>query len=57
MIMPREKRVIQKEDIMSLDIYTQQRKELRKKIVEFKKIVESRSAHTLHFILKVLKQC
>ena len=37
MIMPREKRVIQKEDIMPLEIYTQQRKELRKKIVEFKK--------------------
>ena len=37
MIMPREKRVIQKEDIMPLDVYTQQRKELRKKIVEFKK--------------------
>ena len=36
MIMPREKRVIQKEDIMPLDVYTQQRKELRKKIVEFK---------------------
>ena len=28
MIMPREKRVIQKEDIMPLEIYTQQRKEL-----------------------------
>ena len=37
MMMPREKRVIQKEDIMPLEIYTQQRKELRKKIVEFKK--------------------
>jgi len=37
MIMPREKREIQKEDIMPLDVYTQQRKELRKKIVEFKK--------------------
>ena len=37
MTMPREKRVIQKEDIMPLEIYTQQRKELRKKIVEFKK--------------------
>ena len=37
MIMPREKRLIQKEDIMPLDVYTQQRKELRKKIVEFKK--------------------
>ena len=37
MIMPREKRVIQKEDIMPLEIYSQQRKELRKKIVEFKK--------------------
>ena len=37
MIMPREKREIQKEDIMPLDVYTQQRKDLRKKIVEFKK--------------------
>ena len=37
MIMPREKRVIQKEDIMPLEVYTQRRKELRKKIVEFKK--------------------
>ena len=37
MIMPREKRIISMEDIMPLDIYTTQRKELRKKIVEFKK--------------------
>ena len=37
MSMPREKRVIQKEDIMPLEVYTQQRKELRKKIVDFKK--------------------
>ena len=36
-MMPREKREIQKIDIMSLDIYTKQRKELRKNIVEFKK--------------------
>ena len=35
--MPKEKRLIQKEDIMPLDIYTSQRKELRKKIVDFKK--------------------
>ena len=35
--MPKEKRIIQKEDIMSLEIYTSQRKELRKKIVDFKK--------------------
>ena len=35
--MPKEKRTIQKEDIMSLEIYTSQRKELRKKIVDFKK--------------------
>ncbi|MDC0150747.1 DUF3501 family protein [Candidatus Pelagibacter sp.] len=35
--MPREKREIQKNDIMPLDIYTKQRKELRKNIVEFKK--------------------
>ena len=37
MIMPKEKREIQKSDILPLDIYTKQRKELRKKIVEFKK--------------------
>ena len=37
MIVPKEKKEIQKNDIMPLDIYTKQRKELRKKIVEFKK--------------------
>ena len=37
MIMPKEKKLIQKEDIMPLDVYTKQRKELRKSIVEFKK--------------------
>ena len=37
MIMPKEKKSIQKEDIMPLDGYTKQRKELRKSIVEFKK--------------------
>ena len=37
MMMPKEKRKIQKSDIMSLDIYTSKRKKLRKDIVEFKK--------------------
>ena len=37
MIMPREKREILKKDIMPLDIYTKNRKELRKSIVNFKK--------------------
>ena len=37
MIMPKEKREIQKKDIIPLDIYTKQRKELRKNIVELKK--------------------
>ena len=37
MIMPREKKEIQKQDIMPLDIYTKQRKVLRKNIVDFKK--------------------
>ena len=37
MMMPKEKRIIQKEDIMPLDVYTSQRKELRKSILEFKK--------------------
>ncbi len=37
MIMPKEKRVIEKEDIMSLDVYTGKRRELRKNIVDYKK--------------------
>ena len=37
MIMPREKREIQKEDIMPLDIYIEKRREIRKNIVDFKK--------------------
>ena len=37
MIMPREKREILKEDIMPLDVYIKNRKELRKNIVNFKK--------------------
>ena len=36
-MMPKDKKEIQKEDIMPLDIYTKQRKELRKNIVEYKK--------------------
>ena len=36
-MMPREKREIHKQDILPLDIYTKQRRELRKKIVQFKK--------------------
>ena len=37
MIMPREKKKIVKEDIMLLDVYIKNRKELRKNIVSFKK--------------------
>ena len=37
MIMSREKRVIEKKDIMSLDVYTGKRREIRKNILEFKK--------------------
>ena len=37
MIMPREKREIQKEDIMPLDVYVEKRRELRKSIVDYKK--------------------
>ena len=36
--MPKDKRVIEKSDIIPIDLYTKQRKDLRKKIVEFKKI-------------------
>ena len=37
MMMPREKKEILKEDIMPLDVYIKNRKELRKNIVSFKK--------------------
>ena len=37
MTMPREKREIQKEDIIPLDVYTEKRRELRKNIVDYKK--------------------
>ena len=37
MIMPREKREIQKEDIMPLEVYIEKRRELRKSIVDYKK--------------------
>ena len=37
MIMPREKREILKEDIMPLDVYIKNRKEIRKNIVKFEK--------------------
>jgi hypothetical protein len=36
-MMPREKREIQKEDIMPLDVYIEKRRELRKNIVDYKK--------------------
>ena len=35
--MPKDKKVIQKQDVMPLDVYIKNRKELRKSIVEFKK--------------------
>ena len=37
MIMSREKKEIQKEDIMPLDVYIEKRRELRKSIVDYKK--------------------
>ena len=37
MIMSREKRVIEKKDIMSLDVYTGKRGEIRKNILDYKK--------------------
>ena len=55
--MPRDKRTILKEDIMPIDIYKNQRKELRKKFLNLKKIEEFHLGPMLHFILKVLKQC
>ena len=55
--MPKEKRLIQKEDIMPLDVYTIQRKDLRKKLLILKKIEEYHLDHMQHFILKVMRPC
>ena len=52
MIMPREKRVIQKEDIMPLEVYTQQRKELRKKIVIIRKGLKNFTLRFKHIFLR-----
>ena len=57
MIMPREKREIQKEDIMPLDVYIEKRRELRKSIVDYKKNRRVALGLMLLFILKVMKQC
>ena len=57
MIMPREKREIQKEDIMPLDVYTKNRRELRKSIVDFKKNRRIALGLMQHFTLKVMRQC
>ena len=57
MIMSREKRVIEKKDIMSLDVYTGKRREIRKNILDYKKIEELLWVLMLLFILKVMKQC
>jgi len=55
--MPREKRVIEKKDIMPLDVYTGKRRELRKILLIIKKIEELLWVLMLLFILKVMKQC
>ena len=57
MIMSREKRVIEKKDIMPLDVYIGKRRELRKNIVDYKKIEELLWVLMLLIILKVMKQC
>ena len=55
--MPREKREIQKEDIMPLEVYIVKRRELRKNIVDYKKNRRVALGPYATFILKVMKQC
>ena len=57
MIMPKEKKEIQKEDIMPLDIYTKKEKSLEKILLNFKKDRRIALGLMQHFILKVMKQC
>ena len=51
--MPKEKRQIQKKDIMPLEHYTKQRKELRKKLLILKRIEEFHWDHMQHSILRL----
>ena len=53
--MSKEKRQIEKEDLMSADIYAVNRKQVRKDLVEFKKKEEYPLDLMQLFILKALK--
>jgi len=55
--MPKEKRKIEKKDLLSLETYEKNRKEIRKKLIEFKKTEEYQLDRMQLFILKVLKLC
>ena len=53
--MSKEKRQIEKEDLMAADAYVESRKQIRKNLVEFKKNRRIALGPYATFILKVLK--
>ena len=53
--MSKEKRQIEKKDLISADIYAKNRKQIRKDLVEFKKNRRIALGPYATFILKVLK--
>ena len=55
--MSKEKKKIEKSDLIPPDIYTKSRKQIRKDLIEFKKIEELHLDLMQIFILKVLKLC
>ena len=57
MIMTKENRVVEKNDLISFDEYAKNRKKIRQELIEYKKIEEYNLVHTQHFILKALRLC
>ena len=55
--MPKDQKIIQKSDLLAPDVYEQNRRQMRKELVEFKKIEEYHLALMQLFILNVMKQC
>ena len=53
--MSKEKRQVEKEDLIPVDVYAENRKQIRKDLVEFKKNRRIALGPYATFILKVLK--
>ena len=55
--MPKDQKIIQKSDLLAPDVYEKNRRQMRKELVEFKKIEEFHLVLMQPFTLSVMKQC